>query len=226
MRFEHRHGRDEPLDDVHDPSTTQSSARAFCANLAGTPAGRRSPGPADSPENSPPFIEECRRTRHQRRATIEQAEKKGFDTGLESARHPFVEGRELPVYVANFVLMDYGTGAIFGCPAHDQRDLGFLPANTSLPVIDTFVATPEGTAVRGRRRAFVPPKDAESALDQPDGFANSDFMDVATGSRGRSRPPSIDGMPKRMAWGEARYQLSGFGTGPCRANATGAVRSR
>ncbi|MEO1016239.1 MAG: leucine--tRNA ligase [Pseudomonadota bacterium] len=55
---------------------------------------------------------------------IERAEKRGFDTGLK-CRHPFQEDVELPVYVANFVLMGYGTGAIFGCPAHDQRDLEF-----------------------------------------------------------------------------------------------------
>lgn len=55
---------------------------------------------------------------------IEKAEKRGFDTGV-TVRHPFDPDWELPVYVANFVLMDYGTGAIFGCPAHDQRDLDF-----------------------------------------------------------------------------------------------------
>ena len=52
------------------------------------------------------------------------AEKIGFDTKL-FAIHPFINGKKLPVYVANFILMDYGTGAIFGCPAHDQRDLDF-----------------------------------------------------------------------------------------------------
>ncbi len=57
-------------------------------------------------------------------AAIETAEKQGYDTGLRVA-HPLEAGRHLPVYVANFVLMDYGTGAIFGCPAHDQRDLDF-----------------------------------------------------------------------------------------------------
>ncbi len=55
---------------------------------------------------------------------IEKAEKLGFDTGLTVA-HPFIEGATLPVWVANFVLMGYGTGAIFGCPAHDQRDIDF-----------------------------------------------------------------------------------------------------
>ena len=57
-------------------------------------------------------------------AAIEKAEKKGYLTGLAVA-HPLIEGAALPVYIANFVLMDYGTGAIFGCPAHDQRDLDF-----------------------------------------------------------------------------------------------------
>ena len=68
------------------------------------------------------FIEECRRTATGEEA-IERADKQGIDTGLV-AIHPF-DGRELPVFVANFVLMDYGSGAIFGCPAHDQRDLEF-----------------------------------------------------------------------------------------------------
>ncbi len=57
-------------------------------------------------------------------AVIETAEKQGFDTGLR-VKHPLAKGKTLPVYVANFVLMEYGTGAIFGCPAHDQRDLDF-----------------------------------------------------------------------------------------------------
>ena len=57
-------------------------------------------------------------------AAIEKAEKKGLHTGLY-VNHPLIEGKKLAVYIANFVLMDYGTGAIFGCPAHDQRDLDF-----------------------------------------------------------------------------------------------------
>jgi leucyl-tRNA synthetase len=69
------------------------------------------------------FVAECNRMGTSEEA-IETAEKKGFDTGLKAV-HPFIAGRTVPVYVANFVLMDYGTGAIFGCPAHDQRDLEF-----------------------------------------------------------------------------------------------------
>ncbi len=78
------------------------------------------------------FIAECRRLGTSE-AAIEQAEKRGRDTGLR-ALHPFDDGLELPVYVANFVLMDYGSGAIFGCPAHDQRDLDFARAY-GLPVL-------------------------------------------------------------------------------------------
>ncbi len=69
------------------------------------------------------FIADCR-ARGTSEAAIEAAEKLGYDTGLK-ALHPFIKGKELPVYVANFVLIDYGSGAIFGCPAHDQRDLDF-----------------------------------------------------------------------------------------------------
>ena len=73
-------------------------------------------------------------------AALETAEKKGFDTGIRVV-HPFDPDWTLPVYVANFVLMDYGTGAIFGCPSGDQRDLDF--ANKyGLPVIP--VVMPEG----------------------------------------------------------------------------------
>jgi len=77
-------------------------------------------------ENNPEltaFVKECRAIGTTAEA-VETAEKQGFDTGL-TVKHPFDEGKTLPVYVANFVLMGYGTGAVFGCPAHDQRDLDF-----------------------------------------------------------------------------------------------------
>jgi leucyl-tRNA synthetase len=82
-----------------------------------TAAAARNPALAE-------FIAECKRhgTAQQ---VIDTAEKQGFDTGIK-AIHPFDPAWKLPVYVANFILMDYGTGAIFGCPAHDQRDLDFV----------------------------------------------------------------------------------------------------
>ena len=70
------------------------------------------------------FIAECKQ-RGTAQAEIDTAEKMGFDTGVKAV-HPFDPSWTLPVYVANFILMDYGTGAIFGCPAHDQRDLDFV----------------------------------------------------------------------------------------------------
>jgi leucyl-tRNA synthetase len=69
------------------------------------------------------FVAECRRMGTSE-AVIETAEKKGYDTGLR-VRHPFLKDATFPVWIANFVLMEYGTGAIFGCPGHDQRDLDF-----------------------------------------------------------------------------------------------------
>ena len=80
----------------------------------------------DKFKNSKDFIEfkkKCSQVGTTEEA-IANAEKIGFKTDL-TVKHPFINGKVLPVYVANFILMDYGTGAIFGCPAHDQRDLDF-----------------------------------------------------------------------------------------------------
>jgi leucyl-tRNA synthetase len=78
------------------------------------------------------FCEECRRAGTSV-AALETAEKKGMDTGIR-VRHPLDPSWELPVYIANFVLMEYGTGAIFGCPSGDQRDLDFA-RKYDLPVV-------------------------------------------------------------------------------------------
>ncbi len=69
------------------------------------------------------FVADCKRHGTSTEA-IEKAPKNGFDTSIH-VKHPTIDGATLPIYIANFVLMDYGTGAIFGCPAHDQRDLDF-----------------------------------------------------------------------------------------------------
>jgi leucyl-tRNA synthetase len=102
-------------------------------------------------------------------AVIEAAEKKGFDTGIR-ARHPLAPDIELPVYVANFVLMEYGTGAIFGCPAHDQRDLDFA-RKYGLPVLP--VVLPKG----------VDAKDfsvGDTAYVEDGTIINSGFLDGLT----------------------------------------------
>jgi len=85
------------------------------------------------------FVAECRKGGASE-AEIETAEKIGYDTGLK-VKHPFDPNWELPVWIANFILMDYGTGAIFACPAHDQRDLDFS-RKYGLPV--TPVVLPPG----------------------------------------------------------------------------------
>ncbi len=85
------------------------------------------------------FLKECAKIGTSEEA-IAQAPKLGFDTGFR-VKHPFIEGATLPVWIANFVLMGYGTGAVFGCPAHDQRDLDFA-RKYGLPV--TAVVLPDG----------------------------------------------------------------------------------
>ena len=111
------------------------------------------------------FCAECKKM-DTTEAAMEKAEKKGFDTGI-TVKNP-LGGAPLPVWVANFVMMDYGTGAIFACPAHDQRDLDFA-RKYDLPVIDTFFALNEDTPVSDV--AFVPAKtEAVRWVNQPAGL--------------------------------------------------------
>ena len=100
---------------------------------------------------------------------IDTAEKQGFDTGIR-AIHPFDPSWKLPVYVANFVLMEYGTGAIFGCPAHDQRDLDFVNKYKlgNIPVV-----CPEGQDPK----TFVI---TDTAYDGEGRMINSRFLDGMT----------------------------------------------
>ena len=93
---------------------------SFMAIAADHPLAKKA---AESNPELAAFIQELKK-RGTSATELETAEKRGFDTGIRVV-HPFDETWQLPVYVANFVLMDYGTGAIFGCPAHDQRDLDF-----------------------------------------------------------------------------------------------------
>ncbi len=99
------------------------------------------------------FTAECRKGGTTAEA-LEKAPKMGFDTGLR-VRHPFDTSWELPVYIANFIMMDYGTGAIFGCPAHDQRDFDFAK-KYDLPIIPTFL--PSADSDPELTEAFVPTK--------------------------------------------------------------------
>jgi len=109
---------------------------SFCAISADHPIAAKL---AETNSELAAFCEECRSGGTTEEA-IEKADKKGFDTGLTVA-HPFDDTWKLPVYIANFVLMDYGTGAIFACPAGDQRDLDFA-RKYDLPVLP--IVLPEG----------------------------------------------------------------------------------
>ena len=118
---------------------------------------------AESDDALQAFRAECAKVGTSEEA-IEKAEKIGFDTGL-SVKHPF-EHRELPVWVANFVLMGYGTGAIFACPAHDQRDLDFA-RKYDLPVIPVVLPPDEDPASY---------EIGNEAFTGPGRIFNSDFL--------------------------------------------------
>ncbi|WP_091735898.1 leucine--tRNA ligase [Phenylobacterium immobile] len=109
------------------------------------------------------FITECKKGGASQ-AEIDTAEKIGFDTGLK-VKHPFDPSLELPVWIANFILMDYGTGAIFACPAHDQRDLDFA-RKYHLPVKP--VVRPQGAEAI---------EITDEAYTGPGVIFNSDFLD-------------------------------------------------
>ena len=113
------------------------------------------------------FLAECR-SMGTSEAALETAEKRGYDTGL-AVRHPFLPDQAFPVWIANFVLMEYGTGAVFGCPAHDQRDLDFA-RRYGLAVAPVVVPeeSPDGFVV------------ADRAYDGPGRIANSGFLNGMT----------------------------------------------
>ncbi|MFN3993531.1 MAG: leucine--tRNA ligase [Tabrizicola flagellatus] len=120
------------------------------------------------------FVAECRKGGTSAEE-IETAEKIGYDTGIK-VRHPLDPAWELPVWIANFILMDYGTGAIFGCPAHDQRDFEFA-TKYRLPIKAVFVA--EGAEDAPLAEAFVPMKSEKVRYVR--GFAGAE---VQTGDEG------------------------------------------
>ena len=146
------------------------------------------------------FLKEARKGGTTEEA-IETAEKLGFDTGIR-VKHPLDPNWELPVWIANFILMDYGTGAIFGCPAHDQRDLDFC-RKYDLPVIDTFFALDNETPVEAE--AFVPPKD--QTVKWINHFAG---LDVATGQE--AIDATID-FAEKAGWGQGvtKFRLRDWG---------------
>ena len=154
----------------------------------------------DLAENAPAlqaFIEECRKG-GTTAADIETAEKRGFDTGL-SVQHPLDPHWHLPVYVANFVLMDYGTGAIFGCPAHDQRDLDFA-RKYDLPVV----------RVVAEHDLDDPDFEGDIAYTGPGRIVNSHFLNGMSIDDAKA---AVIARAEHEGWGEGQtqYRLRDWG---------------
>jgi len=115
----------EPAGDMREAEvfTTRPDTLFGMSFLAVAPEHPLAAAAAAADPAAASFVAECR-AMGTSEAVIEQAEKRGFETGFRVA-HPFLPGVTFPVWIANFVLMEYGTGAIFGCPSGDQRDLDF-----------------------------------------------------------------------------------------------------
>ena len=142
------------------------------------------------------FIAECQ-AGGTAAADIETQEKLGFDTGL-SVIHPLDPSIRLPVFVANFVLMDYGTGALFGCPGHDQRDLDFA-RKYQLPVIRVVAA-------EGEENAPI----HDEAYTGPGRMVNSRFLDGMSADDARA---AVITRAEAGGWGEGvtQYRLRDWG---------------
>ncbi|MBL8574866.1 MAG: leucine--tRNA ligase [Hyphomicrobiaceae bacterium] len=130
------------------------------------------------------FVAECKRMGTSAE-TIETAEKKGFDTGV-FAVHPLDPSWKVPVWVANFVLMEYGTGAIFGCPSGDQRDIDFA-RKYGLPVVPVVLPADEPA-----RAAGLAAIEAGTAFDGDGVMVNSRFLD------GMSTDAAFDAVVARL----------------------------
>ena len=152
------------------------------------------------------FNLECRQIGTTQEA-LETAEKKGYNTGI-TVTHPFNDAWEMPVYIANFILMGYGTGAIFGCPAHDQRDLDFARKYNLIvtPVVCPTDQNPDTFSIK------------EEAYTGVGNLINSRFLDGLTIEEGKSeviRRISEQGMGQATTnyrlrdWGVSRQRYWG-----------------
>ena len=133
--------------DIVEVFTTRPDTLFGASFMAVAPDHPLSRAIAERDANASAFIAECHHMGTSA-AELETQAKKGYDTGVR-VKHPVIEGAELPVFIANFIVMEYGTGAIFGCPAHDQRDLEFA-RSYGLPVVPVVLpkdAEPKSFAI-------------------------------------------------------------------------------
>lgn len=187
-------GEDEKIEVFTTRPDTLYGA-SFCAIAADHPLSLKL---AESDPKLAEFIAECRKLGNTAEA-IETAEKRGYDTGLTVAR-PVGEPVSLPLYIANFVLMEYGTGAIFGCPAHDQRDLDFARKyNLSVPPV---VIPPDADA--DTYEVFDEAYTGEGTL------ANSEFLDGLSSADAIAKVISYL-EEKNLGRGSITYRLRDWG---------------
>ena len=136
-------------------------------------------------------------------AVLETAEKRGFDTGLQALPSVRRRAGQLPVYVANFVLMEYGTGAIFGCPAHDQRDLDFARK---------YAPAGHARGAAARRRSEELRRSATRPIPTKQGtIFNSGFPRLGSTCRRQSARRSRGSKSSRPASGTIAYRLRDWG---------------
>ncbi len=149
------------------------------------------------------FCDECRR-RGTSVIEIEKGEKFGFDTGL-TVRHPLDPEITVPVWIANFVLMDYGTGAIFGCPSGDQRDLDFA-RKYGLPAVP--VVLPKGADAASFALGDKAVEDAGTMINSGflDGLTTTDAFDAVAK---RLQADMLDGRP--VGTHQIRFRLKDWG---------------
>jgi leucyl-tRNA synthetase len=190
----------EPLDGIDgiEVYTTRPDTLFGMAFLAVAPEHPVAAAVAARDPAAAAFVAECRRLGTSE-AAIEGAEKRGHFTGL-FVRHPFVPERRFPVWIGNFVLMEYGAGAVFGCPAHDQRDLEFARAY-GLGVVPVVLPPGEEAA-----RYEV----GERAYDGPGRLINSGFLDGLNTEAAKAR--AIEEIARRgIGAGVVNWRLRDWG---------------
>jgi len=206
MRFKLSGKRPEGAPETLDVFTTRHDTifgASFCAIAPNHPLAQLL---AQNDPELRAFIAECQKIGTSEEA-IERAEKKGFDTGLKAIL-PFRKNTRLRVFVANFVLMEYGTGAIFGCPAHDQRDLDFARKYRLKvkPVVIPDDADPETFEI------------GDEAYTGPGSIFSSDFLDGLSVDEAKEKVASLleeEGAGERQIkfrlrdWGVSRQRYWG-----------------
>lgn len=153
------------------------------------------------------FILECQKIGTSEEA-IALAPKLGFDTGL-TVKHPFT-GEILPVWIANFVLMGYGTGAVFGCPAHDQRDFDFA-TKYDLPIIP--VIQPPAHPDDNRDPADGADLDPDVRRDERNGELAEAYTGEGTLFHSASETIDLNGLSKDAGIAAAIAQIEAMGLG-------------